>query len=180
MQILSSVLCIAGSACIIGSTLIKGEKMKQILFLVFCANFLVATGYLVGGSGINGAASCYLGAGQAIVNYFFESKNKPLPKWLLAIYAASFIIVNLWFGGFNLLCLLAIVATLVFVLCIAQKNGSRYRFWTLVNVILWCSYDIFSKSFGALFTHVPQLFFAVVGMVWHDAGKKNKECANGR
>ncbi len=174
MQILSFILSTLGLISMITASLIKGKKMKTILFLVFCGNLLVAISYLVGGSGINGAASCFIGAAQTIINYFFESKGKPLPKWLVAIYVVAFIAVNLIVAGLNALCVLAIVASLTFVMCIGQKSGARYRFWTIVNSVLWCSYDIFSKSFSALPTHVILLVFTVAGMIIHDRKEKKQ------
>lgn len=172
MEILSYVLSLMGLASMITASLVKGKSMKTILFLVFCGNIFIAVSYLLGGSGINGAASCFIGGAQAIINYFFDSKNKPLPKWLVAIYAAAFIIVNIWVAGVNFLCVLAIIASLTFIMCIGQKNGAKYRFWTIVNNVLWCAYDVFSKSFGALTTHIPLLIFTVVGMIIHDRKKK--------
>lgn len=174
MQILSLILSVLGFLAVVTSSLIKGEKMKQILFLVFCANFLYATSYLIGGSGINGAASCYLGSFLAIINYFFESKNKAVPKWLIAVYAVSFAVLNLIVGGFNPLVYLAIVATLAFVLCINQKSGAKYRFWTMINLLLWCVYDLLSESYEVLIVHIVQVLFTVTGMIIHDR-KKPKE-----
>ncbi len=174
MKVLSFVLSTLGLVSMITASLIKGKKMRTILFLVFCGNLLVALSYLVGGSGINGAASCFIGAAQTIINYFFESKNKPLPKWLVAIYAVAFIAVNLAVAGFNALCVLAIVASLSFIMCIGQKSGARYRFWIIVNSLLWCSYDIFSKSFSALPTHIILLLFTVAGMIIHDRKEKKE------
>jgi len=175
MQILSYVLSILGLISLILTTLAKGEKMKSILFLLFCGNFLYATSYLVGGSGINGAASCYLGAVLSIINYFFESKNKPVPKWLIAIYAISFITLNIWVGGISPLVFIAIAATLVFIMCIGQKNGAKYRFWTIINLLLWCLYDVLSKSYGALTAHLIQVVFTILGMIIHDRKKKIKQ-----
>lgn len=172
MEILSYVLSLLGLASMITASLIKGEKMKKILFFVFCANALIATSYLVDGSGLNGAASCYIGAIQSIINYFFDSKNKPLPKWLIAIYCLAFIVCNLVVGGFNPLGFLAIIASLTFVMCIGQSNGAKYRFWTLFNITLWGVYDVLSESYSALITHVVLLVFTIVGMIIHD--KKNK------
>lgn len=174
MEILSFILSIIGLACMITASLIKGKSMKKILFFVCCGNVLVATSYLVGGSGINGAASCYLGGAQAIINYFFESKNKPLPKWLVAIYALSFIAVNIAVGGFSASGILAIAACLVFIMCIGQKNGAKYRFWTILNNFLWIIYDLITKSYGALTSHVPLLIFTVTGMIIHDRKKDDK------
>lgn len=172
MEILSYILSLLGLASMIIASLVKGEKMKKILFFVFCGNVLVATSYLVGGSGFNGAASCYIGGIQAIINYFFDSKNKPLPKWLVAIYALAFIVCNLVVGGVNGLALLAIIASLTFVMCIGQTSGAKYRFWTIINIGLWCLYDVLSESYSALITHVVLLVFTIVGMIAHDRKKK--------
>ncbi|MBR5156342.1 MAG: YgjV family protein [Clostridia bacterium] len=173
MLVLSYILSILGLLSMICASLIKGKNMKLILFFVFCGNVLVATSYLVGGSGINGAAACYLGGLQTLINYFFESKNKPLPKWLIATYALAIIVLNIWVAkGISALGILVIVASLTFILCIGQKNGAKYRFWTTVNMILWCIYDILSKSYSVLLTHIPQLTFTIVGTIIHDR-KKN-------
>ena len=168
MQVLSFVLSALGMISMITATILKGENMKKILFLVFCGNVLVATSYLVGGSGFNGAASCYVGSIQAIINYFFDSKGKPLPKWLIAIYALAFIGVNLAVGGFKPITFLAIAACLIFIMCIGQKNGAKYRCWTIVNNSLWCLYAILTKSYGALATHIPIIIFSVAGIIVHD------------
>lgn len=174
MDILSYVLSFLGLASMIAASLIKGQNMRKILFFVFCGNILVGVSYLLGGSGLNGAASCFLGGVQSIINYFFESKNKPVPKWLVAVYGLSFVVLNLWVGGFSLLGILAITATLAFVMCIGQKNGKKYRFWTIVNMVLWCIYDVLSKSYSVLASHVPQLLFAVIGMIIYDRKKKTE------
>lgn len=174
MQTLSFVLSTLGLISMIISFLIKGKNMKKILFFVFMGNVLVAASYFAGGSGINGAASCCVGALQSIINYFFESKNKPLPKWLVVIYGLSFVGVNLAVSGFNGLSILAIAATLAFVMCIGQKNGAKYRFWTLINIILWCVYDIISKSYSVVPTHICEFIFVLTGMIIHDRKKKEK------
>ncbi len=171
MPYLSYVLSVVGLICMISASLIKGEKMKSILVLVCLGNALVATSYLIGGSGINGAASCYLGALQTLINYFFDKKGRALPAWLVALYAVAFVVCNLLVGGFTALCLLAIVASLTFIMSIGQKSGTKYRFWTIVNMLLWCLYDVLSRSFGALVSHIPLLIFTVVGMLIHDAKK---------
>lgn len=169
-----SLVCLAS---MIAASLVKGKNMKLILLLVFCGNFSIAVSYLLAGEGINGAASCFIGAAQSVINYFFDSKGKPLPKWLIGIYMAAFVVVNLvvsFSSGFNPLCLLAIVASLTFVMMIDQDNGAKYRFWVICNSVLWCIYDVLSKSPSNFATHVCLLAFTVVGMIIHDRKKKSE------
>ena len=191
METLAFIFSTLGLIAMLTSSLIKGKNMKKILILVFLSNAFVAISYLLGGSGFNGAASCLLGALFSIVNYFFDAKEKPIPKWLAAFYGLSFVAVNV-FVSFNsivsfgdtvsidykalILCILAILGTLAFVMCIGQKNGAKYRFWTVMNMMMWCIYDLISGNIQVLITHVIQLSFAVIGMIIHD--RKNKITAN--
>ena len=173
MGTLAFVLSLFGTVCICIPSLLKGKNMSLILLFVFSANVLVATSYLLTGA-FNGAASCFVGATQTIINYFFDRKNKPLPIWLISIYALAFIVSNLFvFERFT--DILALVASLTFVMCIGQKNGAKYRFWTIVNSILWCIYVLLSKSYGAFVSHIILLAFTIVGMIIHDRKKNNEE-----
>lgn len=172
---LSFVLSTIGLVCVMVADLIKGKRMGIILFLVFSCNALLAISYLLDRSGINGAASCFLGALQALINFLFERKNQPIPKWLVAIYATAFVILNLIVGGMNWLCLLAIVASLTFIMSINQKDGAKYRIWTLANESLWTLYDILSHSYGALFTHSILVVTVLAGMIIYDRKKAKGE-----
>ena len=183
METLALIFSTLGLIAMLTSSLLKGKNMKKILILVFLGKAFVAVSYLLGGSGLYGAASCILGALFSIVNYFFDAKEKPVPKWLAAIYGLSFVAVNI-IVSFNsivtfgdtvsvdykalVLCVLAIFGTLAFVLCIGQKNGAKYRFWTVMNMIMWCIYDLISGNIQVLITHIIQLSVAVVGMIIHD------------
>ncbi len=173
MEFMTYILSGLSLALMISASLMKGKSIKLILLLVFGGNFLAATSYLFS-SGINGAAACYLGAAQTIINYFFDSKNKKIPIWLNVCYAIAIIAVNILVaGGFSWLGLLVIIASLTFIMCIGQDNGKMYRFWTIINMLLWCTYDIFVKSHAQLLQHVALLLFTVAGMVIHDLKKKN-------
>ena len=143
--------------------------MKTILILVFLGNALVAISYIFTKSW-SGAVSCGLGAVQTIINFFFESKNKAIPKWLVGIYALSFVAANLAvFGGLHTV--VAIIATLFFVLSIVQKNGAKYRLWTVANVLGWILYDIATFAYGAMITHLVQLGITFVGIFINDRKK---------
>ncbi len=170
MKILAFILSVIGTVCICIPPLLKGKNMKYILLLVFSANVLVATSYVLTGA-FNGAASCFVGAAQTIINYFFERKNKPVPAWLIAMYAVAFIVVNLLVFT-NAKDTIALVAALVFIIGICQKSGKQYRLWTLVNAGLWLLYDIVTLSFGPLTTHIVHLSTVIVGIVMHDRSVK--------
>lgn len=173
MELTAYILSGLSLALMISASLIKGNHIKIILLFVFFGNFLAATSYFIS-DGINGAAACYLGSLQTIINYFFDCKNKKIPNWLNICYIVAIIAVNLIVaGGFSWLGLLVIVASLTFILCIGQENGRMYRFWTIVNMLLWCLYDILAKSYAPLMQHIALLAFTVIGMIIHDL-KKNK------
>ena len=164
------ILSILGTICICTSSLIKGKNMKLILLFVFLANALVATSYLLTHD-YNGAGSCFVGAAQSIVSYFFDRKNKKIPLWLVGIYALSFIAVNMLVFA-ELLDLIAMLASLCFVLSIVQKNGRNYRLTTLICTLLWLTYDIVKLSTGPMITHGIQLVTVISGIVIHDIKKK--------
>ncbi len=184
---LGSIFVFLGMAAIIASSLLKGRSMKLILILAFLSNAFVAVGYFLQGQGINGCASCLTGAVFSIINFVFDSKNKEVPRPLVAFYGLAFIGINIavnfknmvdFTDGFKLvplqvvLCVLAIAGCLAFVMCIGQKNGAKYRFWTVMNMLMWCTYDIVSGNFVVLITHLIQMGFAVVGMIIHDRKAK--------
>lgn len=169
MEILSYVLSILGLACLLLASVTKGEKMRRILFLIFLGNILIPTSYIVGGEGINAAVSGYVGSVMAIVNYFFQSRKKPIPKWLLVVYGAIFVALNLWVSkGFSIPALLVILGAFTFIGCIAQGSGLPYRLWSIANSVVYCIYDIVVESYSALITHAALLTFAVVGLLFVD------------
>ena len=174
MDTLAFILSALGTICICAASFLKGKNMKFILLLVFLTNALMGISYILTGA-FNGAVSSILGAVQTILNYFlFERKNKSIPKWLIVIYALSFLIVNLLVFE-RILDLLALVATMAFIMEICQKTGKQYRFWVVVNSILWVTYDVISRSYGPLSTHAILLVSTLVGMVMHDKKEKKAE-----
>ena len=172
MDTLAFILSILGTISICLPSFIKGKDMKVILLLVFSANVLIASSYLITGA-YNGAVSCFIGGAQTIINFFYDRKNKPLPVWLICIYAAAFIGVNLlvftqWTD------LMAMIASLSFILCIGQKNGAKYRLCTALNSSLWLTYDLISGSYGPMVTHGILFGSVIFGILVHDLKKKPK------
>ncbi len=169
MELLAFVLSTLGTICICIPPLLNGKNMTLILLLVFLTNVLLASSYFLTGA-FNGAATCCVGAAQAIINYFFECKNKPIPIRLIAIYAAAFLIVNLIVFT-HITDIIALLAAFAFILSISQKSGKYYRLWAFVNTGLWVLYDAVTASFGPLCTHAIQIATILVGIVMHDRKK---------
>lgn len=170
-MVLSYVCSGASLLAMIVSSLLKGKNMRGILLLVLFANVLMAMSYVFAGQA-GGAVSCFIGAGTALINNFYDMRGKALPMWLIGLYALAFIVANLFVFSAPK-DVLAILASLAFIMCIGQKNGKMYRFWTLVNMCLWCTYDALGRAFGTLTSHCLQLGFTVVGTIVHDRKKKN-------
>ena len=173
MQTLALIANLLGLGLAITASLIKGKKIGMILVFVLFSNFMIASGYLLAGTGMNGAASCLLACVQVIINSVFESKNKPISKWLIGIYLLSFIVVNILVGSLGIATVIAILACSAFVASISQKNGKGYRICTIANCILWLTYDILTTSYSAIITHGVLLAVSVAGLLMHDI-KKNK------
>ena len=127
----------------------------------------VGVSYLFTSAGINGSVSSFIGGLQAIINYFFNSNNKKIPKWLILVYVLIFLALNLAVIN-SAVGLLALFASLCFVGSISAENGKGYRLWQIVNSSLWISYDILSCSYGPLVTHSVLFGFTVVGMLIND------------
>ena len=174
MKELAFALNLLGLAFVIVSSLIKGEKITKILILVLFGNALVAVGYLCDGRGINGAASGLLACVQIFINFLFQRKDKPIPKWLIGIYALSFIVVNLLVSGFSFPTVLAILACMSFIITILQGNGKNYRICGIINTLIWIVYDIITASYPALITHGTILVVTIAGVLIHDLKKKKE------
>ena len=171
MKLLSLILCLISLALMITASLIKGEKIGKTLVLVCAANVLMMAGYMIE-SGMGGAGASVIGVLISVINYFFESKGKPIPMWLNIIYTLAFVAVAAITGGITIPAVLVMIAGTACVLALAQKNGKGYRVWISVNSIVWIVYDIIMHTWGPLVKHSSLLVFTLAGMLIHD--RKNK------
>lgn len=172
MNTLAFILSMASLACMLTSSLIKGKNMKTILVLVCAANFLIALSYFVQiPMAVNGAVSCMIGAVMSLINYFFDKDEKPVPKWLVVIYAVVITVLNAIVVK-NVYDIITIIAGLFFVLSIIQKNGKMFRFYTIINMALWITYDLFAHAWGPILQHSIQFLFFIIGMLIHDRKKE--------
>ena len=171
METLAFILSLIGTICVCIPPLLKGKNMNLILMFIFLSSTAVGVSYILTGA-LNGGVSCLIGAAQAIINYFFDRKEKRLPVWLIVLYGISFTVANILVFA-SITDTLAVIACLVYIGAICQKNGKKYRLWSLTNTALWVAYDAISASYGPLLTHSVLLLITVFGIVAHDL--KNKE-----
>lgn len=141
-----------------------GKKMQTVYILNFLGNLLVGISYFFTSSeSFSGAAVCFVACIQVIINFFYDYKKKKLPLVLIAIYAFSFIAVTVsvfsaWFDIFSL------CATMLYVASMAQTNVGNYRILYALNSSCWIIYDILSKSYGNLATHIILTIFTFISM----------------
>lgn len=172
MQLISFILSTLGLAACVTASMLKGDEIKKNLFFVFTGNVLVGASYLFTSLGINGAVSSFIGGAQAITSYFFSAKKKPLPVWLIAVYALLFLGINLATLE-SAIGILAILASLCFVGCVSAKSGKVYRIWQALNNVLWIGYDLLTCSYGPLVTHSVLLGFTLLGTWLNDRKPAN-------
>ena len=171
METLAFILSVTGFLTAIMPNLLKGKNMKLILFFLVCANLSYALSYLAAGKGINGSAANFLGTVIAAVNFIFESKGNPIPKWLVGIYFAVAIVLQLLVAPISYETAIILAAVMAFLMCVLQPNGKLYRVWAMLNILLWVLYDIVTKSYSQLLVHSLSVITIVVGMILHDRKK---------
>lgn len=165
---------ISGTATILGIWQAYGKKMRSVLIMNLIGNLLVAISYLLVAS-FSGAAVCLTACVQVVINYIYDMRGKKLPVGLLFCYAAAFCIVNLtvFAGWYDLI---SLGATMVYVLAMAQSNVRWFRVLYALNSLLWIFYDIITRSYGNLWTHVILLVFTGLS-IWLQKRQGGKEDA---
>ncbi len=156
------IVSIFSTACIVSTSYIK--DVKKILILLATANLAIAVSYLLRG-GYNGAISCAIGAGTAIVSGIYDIKGKDIPVSVAILYGVVFTVANLFAWDKWATSGLVIVASLMFAISTIQKTGAMYRIWTLGNIALWITYDIIAPSGQTLISHLITFTFMTSGMI---------------
>lgn len=147
------------------------KKMKTVLVFSFIGNVLVGISYILVG-GISGSVICFTAAVQLLINYSFTVRERKIPAAVITVHAAAFLAVNLitfkaWYDVF------ALIASMLFVLSVAQSNAKYYRAIYIPNCLVWIAYDFMAKAYGNLLTHIV-LTIALAGAVFIRDGRRQK------
>ena len=149
-----------------------GKNMKTILLFNFMGNLLVGFSYFLIGN-MSGALICFVAFVQVVINFIFDVKEHKIPCWLVVCYLMAFLSVNLltfasWYDIF------ALIASVLFVLSVAQSNAKFYRVLYFLNSTIWILYDFFSKAYGNLFTHIVLFIASLISIAIRDKKKTVK------
>ena len=147
------------------------KKMKTVLIFSLIGNALVCTNYLITKS-YSGSAICFIAVIQLIVNFSFTSRDKRIPKWIIAINAVTFLAINLltfrvYYDIFSL------IASLLFVFSVSQSSAKYYRILTITNALVWIAYDTLAKSYANLITHIILVIATTGSIIYRDIIKKD-------
>ena len=170
MEIVSGVLSVITTAiCLIEPF---SKNMKTVLVINAIINALVGINYLLTQS-YSGAIICGVAIFCLMINYTFTSRDKDIPKWVVGMHAALFLAANLTTFA-HVYDILAIIASLLFVLSMAQKSTKYYRLIYISNSLVWIPYDLLAKSYGNLFTHVILAIAILISIYVRDRESKEK------
>jgi hypothetical protein len=153
----------AGVACIF---MMQLKKMKAVLIMQIIVNLLVSANFFLLGGG-SGALVSLLGVACSLVIYFYESKNRKIPVWIIV----GFIIAYFACAVYNIIVtkdFMEIVPALgatFFVISLAQKEARNFRKWSALNPVCWMPYDLYMASYVMSLVHLGIFVSAVVGMI---------------
>ncbi len=149
------------------------KKMKMVLIISSLVNALVGISYLLTDS-YSGAMICAAAIVCLSINYFITSRDKAIPLWAIVLESMIFLAANVVTFR-HLYDVLAVIASLLFVLSIAQKTTKYYRLVYIANTLIWIPYDILAKSKGNLFTHVILAIAIIASIIVRDVKKQKAE-----
>ena len=171
MEFLTGMLSVAATT--LGLIEPFSKKMKTVLIYKFLVNSLVGINYLLTKS-YSGALICAVAILCLGINYVFTSKEREIPLRVVILHSVMFLVANLVTFA-HIYDVLALVASLLFVLCIAQKSTKHYRLLYIGNSLIWIPYDILSQSYGNLFTHVVLALAILISIIIRDRMKSKTE-----
>lgn len=145
------------------------KNMKTVLIFNFLVNAMVGFNYLFSSS-YSGALICASAILCLGINFYFTSRELPIPRWVIVVEAVIFLAANLVTFAY-LYDVLALIASLLFVLYIAQTTTKYYRLLYIANSLIWIPYDFFAKSYGNLFTHVVLAIAIFISILVRDSRK---------
>lgn len=170
MEFIISQLCgIAVSVAAILSMQLK--NIKHILICQLLCNFLGAISYIMLG-GFSGCGIYIAACVQTVLYYVFNLKNIKPHALFTVFFMAVFLMCSIaTYQGFE--DVISAVAALTCAMALSRTKPSGYRFFMLLNGLLWLIYDLCMGAYGMMFSHIVTMCSAAVGIIRLDL-KLNK------
>ena len=102
----------------------------------------------------------------------FSNPFKKLTKFEMGLWICSVVVIIVSFFASNGGDVLTLIASLLFVLCIAQNTTKYYRLLYIGNCLIWIPYDILAGAWGNFFTHTVLTIAIFVSIIMNDRKKK--------
>lgn len=156
------------------------RDMKYVLASQVVANLLLMLNYALLDAW-SGATIAIIATVQTLIMFFVRLTDGKIPEKsttiLTVILTVAFMVIfayssiQTYKGPVDILSMLA---SLIFCVCIAQKNAFLCRLFILINAALWIGYDIGTLAYTTIITHVLSLSSAAMGIIRLDLKKLKK------
>ncbi len=102
-----------------------------------------------------------------------KEKHKNLNKWyVLLFFIIGYAIIGLISFDGKIISLLPVIAEIIYVITLWQKDVKEIRIGTLLMVILWLIYDIFVKAYPSMITDLIVMLSTIVAIITNDVLKR--------
>ena len=153
------------------------KKMKYVILGQIIANTLLGLQYVIEGA-FSAAVTIPPALALTIISFYYDAKNKPIPKNLIKAFIGIFAAVivgqsvieavtgKAMLNAVALLLtnILVFSALVFFVLSITRKKSYQARICSGTNCFLWLIYDIILAP-SAIITHGVILAFIIAGAI---------------
>lgn len=169
MEFIISQLC--GFAVSVAAILsMQLKNIKHILICQLVCNFLGAISYIMLG-GFSGCGIYIAACVQTVLYYVFNLKNIKPHALFTVFFMAVFLMCSIaTYQGFE--DVISAVAALTCAMALSRTKPSGYRFFMLLNGLLWLIYDLCMGAYGMMFSHIVTMCSAAVGIIRLDLKRR--------
>lgn len=150
------------------------KHKKQIVFMFALINIFSAITFVLL-QGYSGTIICLFSVIQIIINNFFETKEKQVPKTIIGLYIITSIALGIpsTIASNNYIEILPIICSILYTITIVQEKEKNIRKISLVNIILWIIFDIASKAYTSSISDTIMLISILIGIYRLDIKKSD-------
>lgn len=153
-------------------SLFQKNKDRMLGYVVFNGIFFGIEYLLLGA--YSGMFSNFFGIFRTYISKEKE-KHKNLNKWhILLFFIIGYAIIGFISFDGKIVSLLPIIAEIIYVIALWQKDVKKIRIGTLLMVILWLIYDIFVKAYPSMITDLIVMSSTIVAIVIKDILKRKE------